>query len=113
MQALAGNPVLIRACPYAAMPHFMRAALRLTLLLSMPLGGCGVDNAASLITGLDCSAAHLERQRPYCTPLPPSGDPAFCTKTLGGPQCWSNPEAFVVLPRELADPPYRNVTSRP
>ena len=103
-----------------------RMALRLLLLLPLAasLGGCGgaligveaasvavfgrdvVDIGVSAITGKDCSLVRLDRQQTYCAARDRLPGPApYCTRTLGMPQCWANPEAFATLPRQLADTP--------
>ncbi len=83
------------------------------------LGRGVVDVGASAITGKDCSVVRLDRGQPYCAPREHLPDPPpFCTQTLGSVQCWSNPEAFGVLPHQVADAPEltpdqkRNVAAR-
>ncbi|WP_270938341.1 hypothetical protein [Falsiroseomonas oryzae] len=96
------------------------------LLLVVPLGGCldsslgpaavvngasliftgrtPVDQVASLVTGRDCSAVRLERRQPWCAP--PPGPPApmpFCTRSLGGVDCWTTPPPGAPQ-RGVADP---------
>ena len=83
------------------------------------LGRALPDIATSAITGKDCSVVRLDRGQAYCAPrehLP--GAPPFCTQTLGTVQCWANPEAFGLLPHDIADTPAlttdqkRNVAAR-
>ena len=115
------------------------ATLASLAVLAGPLGGCvaaaavaGVDVASvavfgrdivdigvSAVTGRDCSIVHLDRQQDYCAPHEhvPLAEP-FCTRTLADVQCWSNPESFVTLPRQIVDTPSltaeqrRQITSR-
>ena len=74
---------------------------------SVAVFGRGVaDLGVSAITGKDCSIVRLDKGQNYCAPkehLPEA--PPFCSATLGTVQCWANPEAFVVLPHQLADAP--------
>ena len=70
------------------------------------LGRDALDVGVSVVTGRDCSVVRLDRQLPYCAPREqPPAAPPFCSKTLGLPECWSDPASFVVLPRQLADSP--------
>jgi hypothetical protein len=109
----------------------MRAVYPLVLLLLTGLSGCAgygveafgameassvavfgrgvADLGVSAITGKDCSIVRLDKGQNYCAPrerMPEA--PQFCTATLGNVQCWANPEAFVVLPHQLADAPALN-----
>jgi hypothetical protein len=109
----------------------MRATAPLVLLLLPGLAGCAgygaeaagalevtsiatfgrgvVDLGVSAVTGKDCSVVRLDKGQNYCAPkerLPKP--PEFCTNTLGTVQCWANPEAFAVLPHQLADAPALN-----
>jgi hypothetical protein len=112
------------------------ALLSLTLLAGCDAGASGVvagvdaasvvvlgralpDIGTSAITGKDCSVVRLDSGLAYCAPrehLP--GAPPFCTQTLGSVQCWANPEAFGLLPHDIADSPAltadqkRNVAAR-
>ncbi len=112
------------------------AALAGLALLASPLGGCvataAVDAASiavfgrdvgdigvSAITGRDCSVVHLDRRQDYCAPQErlPLAEP-YCSRTLADVQCWSNPESFGSLPRQIVDTPSltaeqrRQITSR-
>jgi hypothetical protein len=64
------------------------------------------DMAASAVTGRDCSVVRLDQGKTYCKPpeLPPALPP-YCTRSLGIPDCWANPEALPNHPPELADGP--------
>ncbi len=74
---------------------------------SVPVLGRGVvDVGVSAITGKDCSVVRLDSGKSYCAPREHQPDaPPFCTQTLGSVQCWANPEAFGVLPHDIADAP--------
>lgn len=108
-------------------------------LLAGPLGGCVaaaalggaeagsvavfgrgiVDIGVSAATGRDCSVVHLDRRQDYCAPrerLP--GPEPYCSRTLADVQCWSDPQDFVSVPRQIVDTPHltteqeRQVTAR-
>ena len=69
-------------------------------------GRTPVDHVASLVTGQDCSAVRLERRLPYCAPHPgPPAPPPYCTRSLGGVDCWTAPPLDSAPQRGLADPP--------
>ncbi len=74
---------------------------------SVVVFGRGIaDIGVSAVTGRDCSIVRLDRQQTYCAPLePPYGPAPFCSRTLADVTCWSDPERFVVLPRQVADGP--------
>lgn len=64
------------------------------------------DAAWSIATGRDCSVVRWDRGLGYCrSPEPPPAAPAFCSRSLGGVDCWLDPIALVNRPRELADGP--------
>ena len=64
------------------------------------------DIVVSAASGRDCSIVRLDRGKSYCRPLdPPPARPAFCTRSLAGVDCWSNPEALPAHTREVADGP--------
>jgi hypothetical protein len=57
----------------------------------MVLGRTVPDLAVSGVTGRDCSSVRLEQGHSYCRPTdPPLAPPPFCTRSLGGVQCWAN-----------------------
>jgi hypothetical protein len=64
------------------------------------------DVVYSAITGKDCSVVRLDRGQSYCRPheLPPPAQP-FCTRSLGVPDCWQDPDALPDHPPGLADGP--------
>jgi hypothetical protein len=98
------------------------------LLAALALGGCTLDAAigpaavvmgtsliligktpadvvASVVTGENCSAVHLERRQPWCLAAPGPPEPApFCTRSLGRVDCWTVPPQGAPL-RGVADPP--------
>jgi hypothetical protein len=99
-----------------------------TLLIALPLlGSCGpeapvgaavavgsfpifhrspLDVLVSAVSGRDCSIVYLEQRDRYCRPqeLPPE-PPVFCTRSLGIPDCWAEPDKLPNKPREIADGP--------
>jgi hypothetical protein len=55
-------------------------------------GKTPVDHLAGWVTGQDCSAVRLETRGPWCVALAPLPGPApFCTRSLGGVDCWTAP----------------------
>lgn len=74
---------------------------------SVVVFGRGVgDIAISAISGYDCSIVRLDRGLSYCAPREAAPRPApFCSRSLAQVDCWSNPEAFAVPPRGVADGP--------
>ena len=68
-------------------------------------GRTTTDLAVSLISGRDCSVVRLEQGARYCKPRegPPLPAP-FCTRSLGGVDCWASP---ALLPGQagVADTP--------
>jgi len=96
-------PVLLGACvPEAALgPGAALGGASLVLTGRTP-----VDHVASWATGRDCSAVRLERREPWCAPPPaPPAPPPFCTRSLGGVDCWTRPPAGSAPQRGVADPP--------
>jgi len=121
--------------PSFAIPAFASGPLspRLFVILLLPLllAGCGaaaaidvpilagvavgsvvifhrtpVDMLVSVATGRDCSVVHLDKGDWYCRPRErPPERPEFCTRSLGTPDCWSNPENVRPRQREIADGP--------
>jgi hypothetical protein len=65
-----------------------------------------VDALVSVVTGRDCSVVRLDAGKTYCKPPPtPLETPEFCTRSLGVPDCWVDPEDLPDHPREIADGP--------
>jgi hypothetical protein len=63
------------------------------------------DLAVSALSGRDCSIVRLDRRESYCRAIePPPSPPPFCTRGLGGVDCWANPEALHMV-RQIADGP--------
>jgi hypothetical protein len=64
------------------------------------------DTLFSTVSGRDCSIVYLDRGQSYCrtTDAPPL-PPAYCTRSLGTVDCWTNPEALVNLPPQVANGP--------
>ena len=64
------------------------------------------DTLYSAGSGKDCSIVYLDRGESYCKPQqPPPLPPPYCTRSLGVVDCWSNPEALVNLPPQVANGP--------
>ena len=76
-------------------------------IASVMVFGRGIgDLVFSAATGRDCSVVRLEQGRSYCRPVePPPAPPPYCTRSLGGVDCWANPEALPARPPKLADAP--------
>jgi len=52
----------------------------------------------------DCSVVRWDRGLSYCRPVePPPTAPPFCSFSLAGVDCWSDPVSLSNRPRELAD----------
>lgn len=67
-----------------------------------------VDMLVSAATGRDCSVVNLDRGERYCRPMELAPErPVFCTRSLGVPDCWANPEKLPNHPRQIADGPRR------
>jgi hypothetical protein len=65
-----------------------------------------VDAVVSVASGRDCSVVNLDIGEPYCRGREqPPEQPAFCTRSLGVPDCWADPGQLPGHPRELADGP--------
>lgn len=65
------------------------------------------DTVVSLVSGRDCSVVRVARQESYCAPREaPPEPPPFCTRTLGGVDCWATPPVAWPPVRGLADGRY-------
>jgi hypothetical protein len=70
------------------------------------LGRSPPDVLVSAMVGRDCSIVHVDAGQPYCRPREGRADPAvFCSRSLGVPDCWSDPAALTDHPREISDGP--------
>jgi hypothetical protein len=70
-----------------------------------------LDLVWSLVSGRDCSIVHLEQNQPYCRPIEPlPGEPPYCTRSLGVPDCWVSREVLINPPPSLADTPPMTAT---
>jgi hypothetical protein len=76
-------------------------------LATIPVfGRSGADILVSGLSGRDCSVVRLEQGKSYCRrPDPPIEAAPICTRSLGGIDCWTNPDAFPTPLRPLADAP--------
>lgn len=72
---------------------------------SIAVQGRGLgDTVVSLVSGRDCSIVRLAREESYCAARePPPAAPPFCTRSLGGVDCWAVPPAAWPPLRGLAD----------
>jgi hypothetical protein len=68
---------------------------RLPLLLLSLLGACAPSPPPAV---LPLSMTTREAKAPYMDP--------YCTRTLGQPDCWRNPQVLPNEPAELADVPH-------
>ncbi len=65
-----------------------------------------IDAVYSLVSGRDCSVVRWDRGLSYCrAEEPPPVPPPFCSRSLGGVDCWRDPTSLANRPRELADGP--------
>ncbi len=70
------------------------------------LGRTPVDAVISVFSGKDCSAVRLEQHKTYCRPVDPKPPPpAFCSRTLGVVNCWTDPATLPDHPQGVADGP--------
>ncbi|WP_428487828.1 hypothetical protein [Rhodopila sp.] len=70
------------------------------------IGRSPFDAVYSLATGRDCSVVRLDQGKSYCRPIdPPPESPAFCTRSLGTVNCWSDPATLPDHPMPVADGP--------
>jgi hypothetical protein len=70
------------------------------------IGRTPVDAVVSLASGRDCSVVRLDRGQSYCRPVEaPPGPPPYCTRSLGGVDCWREPPLALPLQRGVADGP--------
>lgn len=65
-----------------------------------------VDAVYSVIAGQDCSVVRWDRGLDYCRVAePPPAPPPYCSRSLGGVDCWRDPALLANRPREMADGP--------
>ena len=76
-------------------------------VVSLAVTGRAVpDIAVSAITGRDCSVARLDRRLSYCAPSKDPPDPLpFCTRSIGGTDCWVTRPPSVPGQRGVVDGP--------
>ena len=85
-------PLLMGACLSGCVPVFHR---------TLP------DLLYSGVSGRDCSMVRLDRGQSYCRPVEPPVPPQpYCTRSLGGVDCWQHPEQLVNLPPQVAQGPH-------
>lgn len=62
------------------------------------------DAVYSVVMGQDCSVVRWDRGLEFCRPMEPSPvPPPYCSRSLGGVDCWRDPALLANRPRELAD----------
>lgn len=106
----------------------MRAAFPLLALAPLILAGCDAAsltagaavNVASVtlvgrsvpdivisgLSGRDCSIVRLDRGLSYCGASPePPGPAPYCTRSLGGVDCWVTRPASIPMQRGVVDGP--------
>jgi hypothetical protein len=70
------------------------------------IGRTPVDAVVSAVSGRDCSVVRLDRGLGYCRPEEPPPPPQpYCTRSLGGVDCWRQPPLALPTARGLADGP--------
>ncbi len=80
----------------------------LNLLSLMAIHRTLFDVVWSLATGRDCSLVYLDQGHGYCKPPEPEPPSLpYCTASLGWPDCWTDPKAFIDPPPQLASGPYQ------
>ena len=102
------TPFLLLLLPLAACDPATSAALGAAEVASIPIFHRGLpDLAFSAVTGRNCSAVRLDQGKALCAPQEnPPPRPAFCTRSLGVVDCWTNPQALNAQPvHEVADGP--------
>ena len=83
---------------------------RLLILLTLLCAGCATtaaDLTANLrATSRDCSLVRWDRGQGFCrAPDLPPAPPPYCSRSLAGVDCWTDPTGLVNPPRPLADGP--------
>ncbi len=92
----------LAACTPRATPAVAFAAADIATIATFHRDG--FDLLYSLLSGRNCSVVRLDAGKSYCQPIgPPPPPPRFCTRTLGLPECFANPEALPDHPSPLAD----------
>ncbi len=104
----APNLLLITACLCLAGCHpaatpFVAVAAAGAASIAI-IGRTPIDAVYSLASGRDCSIVHLDLGDSYCAhPAPPPKAPEVCTRTLGTPDCFTDPAFLPDHPTPLAD----------
>ena len=88
---------MLAGCQTAAVAPLLAAEAVSVMVLGRGIG----DIAVSAISGQDCSIVRLDRGQTYCAPRNPPIRTAYCTRSLGVPDCWAAPP----LQPPLADAP--------
>lgn len=93
--------LLLAGCAHGALGPLVVAETASVVVFGRGVG----DIAVSAVTGRDCSIVRLDRGLTYCAPDEAPRPAQFCSRSLGTVDCWTNPEAFAVRPRGVADTP--------
>jgi hypothetical protein len=74
---------------------------------SVALTGRAVpDLVVSAVTGRDCSVVRLDRRLSYCAPSEEApAPPPFCTRSIGGVDCWVTRPPAVPMPPGVVQGP--------
>ena len=103
------RPLLaLLALPFLAAcdPVSLGAAAAVGVGSMAAVGRTPADAVVSLARGRDCSAVRLERGLSYCRPEePPPAPQPYCTRSLGGVDCWRQPPLSLPAQRGVADGP--------
>ena len=96
--------LLLGGCQAAVAPAVAVGAIEAS---SVAVFGRGtVDLAYSAVSGRDCSIVRLDEGKSWCTPKEDKpAPPRFCTRTLGTPECFADPQNLPDHPAQLADGP--------
>lgn len=88
-------------------PAGVTAAVIVAEGASVAVFGRGIgDIGVSAITGRDCSIVRLDRGQTYCAPRYLGPEPqAFCTRSLGVVDCWTDPATLPPDVHSVADLP--------
>ena len=84
---------------------------RVLILLTLLCAGCGDTFRTGLGDSIhamarDCSVVRWDRGQGFCRAEErPPDQPAFCSRSLAGVDCWADPAGLVNKPRPLADGP--------
>lgn len=85
----------------------------INILSIATIGRSVPDAVVSVVANRDCSVVRLDRGLRYCkSEEPPPAPPAFCTRSLGGVDCWRQPPLAIPYQRGVADGPVTLTTEQ-